>query len=415
MGKQVWHKTKYPGIRYRLHPTRKHGLGFDRYFQARYQKNGKRHEMALGWSSEGMTGERANGILSEFKEAQRLGEDQPINLKEKREMAEAARKQAERERQEQAEQEARESITFKKFFDDTYLPAVEGVRKVESVRKSREHVKNWLGPVVGSLPFHKIKPQHLEQVRANMLTAGRTARTIQYVMATFRTIWNKARNYGLVIEESPTKKIELPRVSNTRQRYLKQYEAEALLEALKKKSEQTYQISLLSLHTGMRFSEITGLRWSHIDLETRKIHIFNAKGDKDRTIPMTAGIVELFSGMPKGNGAQYIFPSRVGRRINKISKSFDLAVKDLGFNDNVTDPKLRFTFHCLRHTHASWMVESGTDLFLVQKQLGHSTPTVTQRYAHINDEQLEKASKAFEALLAQQPTDKKVIKLADRR
>lgn len=409
-----WIKCKSPGVRFREHPSRKHGVRPDRYYSIRYKLAGRDREEALGWASAGWSEQKAVEYLSELKKAQRTGEGEQT-LSEKRAKACEERKLAEQERQKQAEQEARDSITFLEFFEESYLPAIEGIRKPESIRKTREHVKNWLGPVLGTLPLQKIKPLHLEKVRSTLVKAGRSPRTVQYVMASFRTVWNKARNHGLVVEESPTKRIEHLRVSNTRQRYLKRFEAEALLQAVRQRSEQTYQISLLSLHTGMRFSEITGLTWSHIDFDARKIHILNAKGDKDRSVPMTREVFAVLDGLPKGGGNEYVFPSRSNGRIGKISKSFDLAVRELGLNDNITDPKLRFTFHCLRHTHASWMIESGTDLFLVQKQLGHSTPVVTQRYAHISDAQLEEASKAFEALLEKPRSKKNVVMLADRK
>jgi len=200
-------------------------------------------------------------------------------------------------------------------------------------------------------------------------------------------------------------------VSNTRQRYLKQYEADALLAELKARSPQTHDLSLLSLHTGMRFSEITGLTWGCIDLEAKRIHVLNAKGDKDRTLPMTEAAFSLLAGLRKGRADELVFPSRTGGRIYHVSKSFDDAVKALGLNEHVTDPKHRFTFHCLRHSHASWLIETGADLYLVQKLLGHSTPVVTQRYSHVADEQLAEAVKRMEAGLERKQRKGKVVSL----
>ncbi|MCT4628009.1 hypothetical protein [Halodesulfovibrio sp.] len=53
MAKFKWNSTSIRGIRYREHPTRKHGVKKDRYFAICYQKDGKRREAALGWASEG--------------------------------------------------------------------------------------------------------------------------------------------------------------------------------------------------------------------------------------------------------------------------------------------------------------------------------------------------------------------------
>ncbi len=48
-----WKSTKFTGVRYREHPTRKHGIQKDKYYAVRYQKNGKRKEEGLGWASQG--------------------------------------------------------------------------------------------------------------------------------------------------------------------------------------------------------------------------------------------------------------------------------------------------------------------------------------------------------------------------
>ncbi len=50
-----WNSTKYPGVRYREHKSRKHGIRPDQYFAIRYQKDGKRKEEGVGWASEGWT------------------------------------------------------------------------------------------------------------------------------------------------------------------------------------------------------------------------------------------------------------------------------------------------------------------------------------------------------------------------
>ena len=52
--------------------------------------------------------------------------------------------------------------------------------------------------------------------------------------------------------------------------------------------------------------------------------------------------------------------------------------------------------HSLRHTHASWLVQAGTDLFTVQKQLGHTTATMTQRYSHLHENHFKAVTKVFD-------------------
>ena len=105
-----WKSTKIPGVRYREHPNRKHGLKPDRYFTIRYQREGIRKEEGLGWASEGWTIEKASITLAELKKGHITGEG-PSRLEEKREKAKIIKDQ-ERVEKERTE---REAITFSHF------------------------------------------------------------------------------------------------------------------------------------------------------------------------------------------------------------------------------------------------------------------------------------------------------------
>src|SRR4030042_2681182 len=104
-----WHSTEFEGVRYRNHPTRKHGVVNDRYFSIRYRVDGKRIEEALGWASKGWTAKKAALELAALQEAYRKGTGEPVTLREKREAA-----RVDRERQE------KEGGTFGDYFKDTF-------------------------------------------------------------------------------------------------------------------------------------------------------------------------------------------------------------------------------------------------------------------------------------------------------
>jgi site-specific recombinase XerD len=100
-----------------------------------------------------------------------------------------------------------------------------------------------------------------------------------------------------------------------------------------------------------------------------------------------------------GNGKNkndLIFKDRNGKRIVEVSQSFDRAVKDLKLNEGVTDWRQKLVFHSLRHSYASWLVESGTDLYTVSKLIGHSTLKMTERYSHLGQNTLQNAVKNLE-------------------
>lgn len=81
-----WYQSKYKGVRYREHPTRKHGIVPDKYFTIRYKVNGKAYEEKLDWASEGITAEKAFKIRCEIMEQHTLGKELET-LKDKRKKA----------------------------------------------------------------------------------------------------------------------------------------------------------------------------------------------------------------------------------------------------------------------------------------------------------------------------------------
>jgi hypothetical protein len=126
--------TVRPGIRCRLHDTRKHGVGLDRYWIIYFRYGGKNYEEGLGWSSQGWTEKKAAGVLAELQENQRRGE-RPFTLREKREMDQA--EQADREEEE--EQSQREKISFGQFWKDVYYPAAQTTKRPETLRRENQH------------------------------------------------------------------------------------------------------------------------------------------------------------------------------------------------------------------------------------------------------------------------------------
>ena len=100
MPKIKWYKATFPGVRYRVHPTRKQGVNADRYFTIRYRLDGKGREEGLGWASQGMTARKAASCLSKLIEAQRTGNG-----------AQTLAEQREQRRIERA-QEERDALTF---------------------------------------------------------------------------------------------------------------------------------------------------------------------------------------------------------------------------------------------------------------------------------------------------------------
>ena len=402
-----WHKTSYPGVRYREHSTRKHGIGKDRYFAIRYRLGGVLKEEALGWASEGWTAERASLERAQLRKAHKTGEG-AISLQEKRDLEQARREQ---EILDQARME-KENISFSLFFNDNYIPIAQLNKKSGTCKKEAGLCNKWLMPTIGGLPLRDISPLSLERVKKRLITAGKSPKTIRHVFAIVRQTWNLAKREGYVSSESPTKQVKLPKIDNERQRFLNHEEADRLLSNIKGRSQRLYEICLVSLHCGLRAGEIFKLTWADVDLDRKILMLRGTKSGKSRVAFMTEEVSALLGAKSSGKPSDLVFTSTSGKQISSVSNAFDRAVKKIGLNDDITDPKQRVCFHSLRHTFASWHVESGTGLYVVQKLLGHSNFKMTERYSHLGENTLQAAVKNFETAISNNKGElSKLVKL----
>jgi integrase len=393
MNQLKWHKTGTKGIRYRQHPTRKHGKKFDIYYAIRYQENGVRIEEGLGWASEtGITLDKAIAELSKLREAAVKGEG-PVRLAEKREI-EDSRKADQQEAQERIE---KESITFGDFMTKTYLPQSKLDKKERTYTIEEMLYRLHLAGTIGALPFGKISAFHLERIKKNMADEKKSDRTIQYVLQLTRQAFNTARKLGVYAGESPTNAVKWPRLDNMKLRYLSIAEAETLLAALATKSQNLHDVALLSLHCGLRFGEISALTWSCVNSDAGTLAILNAKTGS-RIAYLTEKAKVMLKNRKQGKPDELIFPKRSGKdgTMAQASKVFADTVKELGLNEGITDRKQKVTFHTLRHSFATHLYESTHDLYLTQRSLGHATGTMTARYAKMSESRLREGAAALE-------------------
>jgi len=91
-----------------------------------------------------------------------------------------------------------------------------------------------------------------------------------------------------------------------------------------------------------------------------------------------------------------IFPTKNNGKMTGVTNSFEKAVKKLGLNKDITDPRDKVVFHTLRHTFASWLVQAGTPLYTVKELLGHKSIAMTERYSHLAENTMREAVKKLE-------------------
>ena len=181
--------------------------------------------------------------------------------------------------------------------------------------------------------------------------------------------------------------VQKPTVNNIKTEDLTREQLARLLDAIDKDSNrQVADLMKLALFTGMRRGELFKLRWENIDFERGFINIRNPKGGSDQVIPMNEAGRDLLK-LHEKTKSPYVFPGRGGGKRVTAQMVVNRIKKEAGL------PKDFRPLHGLRHVYTSMLASSGqVDMYTLQKLLTHKSPLMTQRYAHLRDETLKKAS-----------------------
>ncbi len=386
----TWTTTKTPGIRYRLHKSRRNGVQFDKYFAIRFYVDGKRIEQGLGWNSEGWTEKKAAAVLAELKANITLGTG-PRTLQEKRK---EQRDELEEKRREE-EKDRIKNISFHEVWTTSYFPFIEANRRSQRAIDTEEILyRLWIRPVIGDLPLAKVAAiPHIETLKKNMKAAQKSARTIRYALDVIRQVYNHADHKNIYRGRNPAagKQVKRPREDNRRNRFLTSEESDLLLKTLRPKSADTHDMTLLSLRAGLRFGEITTLKWGDVDVFTGEGILKDTKSGKNRPIFLTDDVKLMLARRRPGNvkPGDLVFPDQNGAQIKKISKTFGRTLDALGLNQGVVDPRDKVVFHTLRRTFATWLLQQGTNIYYIQKLLGHADISTTTRYLDADAEAMK--------------------------
>jgi integrase len=267
---------------------------------------------------------------------------------------------------------------------EKYLSFVGHQRGVATKHIHFAHFKR----VWGNPPIHTLTVEVLDQYRALRLGEKVGPATINREMATLKHALSKAVEWKLLrkaLREELTaiKKYQEP---SGRLRYLSgQPEADRLLSCCE---DLLKPIVLTALHTGMRKEEILSLTWDAVDMTHGFIRLNQTKNGTARALPFNETLWTLFSGLKNRQDMAFVFHDALGRRYNDIRHPFDRACEQAGMTN--------FHFHDLRHTFASWLIMRGVPLATVSNLLGHTSPTMTLRYAHLSPKHLTSAVRVLD-------------------
>jgi integrase len=364
------HKTSYPGVFYR-EAERIGGPGLEKVYYIVFKKAGKVLEEKVGRQfADDMTPARAAKIRGERIEGKR-----------------PSRKEAREAR------EAEKRATANRWTIDRLWQEYTGHRQIKGLAQDRSRFEKYIKPLWGDKEPKEIQPLEVDRLRLRILK-DKAPQTAKLTLALLRRIVSFGVRRQLCGPLSFH--LEMPKVNNLRTEDLTPDQLEALLKAIGSDPNlQAANFMKMALFTGMRRGELFKLQWQDVDFHQGFIHIRSPKGGQDMKIPLNQAARDLLAAHPR-TGSPFVFPGRGGNQRTDINKQVTRIKKAAGL------PKDFRALHGLRHVYASMLASSGqVDLYHLQRLLCHKSAAMTQRYAHLRDEALRRASNLAGEIITQ--------------
>lgn len=244
-----------------------------------------------------------------------------------------------------------------------------------SLEDAKMHLR-WLHVHLYDMCLDTIDRDVLDQITKQRLEDGVSNATVNRLLEVVRAILRRARDDWQWLNRTPSVRM-LPEAKR-RIRWLTREEADRLLQAL---PAHLAAMARFSLATGLREKNVTRLEWSQVDLARRMawVHPDQSKARKPIAVPLNREAVLVLRG-EQGKHSLWVFTYR-GQPVNKANtRAWRRALNRAGIED--------FRWHDLRHTWASWHVQNGTPLHVLQELGGWSCYSMVQRYAHLSAQHL---------------------------
>ncbi|MCZ4271980.1 site-specific integrase [Maritalea porphyrae] len=281
---------------------------------------------------------------------------------------------------------------FDTFFAERYLPFVKGYKR--SWKSDESLYRNHIAPVFGRQRMDAVTTADISKFHHGLCALGYAPGSANRVLILLRYMYNLAAKWQVAgLEKNPSAGVELFRLNNEKQRFLTMDEVNQLFVEIRRSPNRALEpiVSLLLL-TGARKREVLDAQWADFDFNNRIWIIPITKSGKARKMPLSDEAIELLCGLKSKGKSVYLFPNpETAKPFRTIFYAWDTARKRAGLAD--------VRMHDLRHSFASFLVNSGRSLYEVQRLLGHAHIKTTERYAHLSDETLSSAVNVVGSIL----------------
>jgi integrase/recombinase XerD len=282
------------------------------------------------------------------------------------------------------------------------LPSKEGFEQLnkfknhlKSKRYSENTIKTYLDALRSFFVFNNQKPiseisnedfilYNNQYILKNKLSSSYQNQIVNAIKLYFKTIQEK--NIDL-------EKVHRPRRAKLLPNVLSKEEIKAILEA---HSNIKHKAMLSMIYScGLRRSELLNLKPTDIDSKRNIVVIKQSKGKKDRITPLSPKILELLREYYKVfKPTKYLFEGQETGTIYS-EQSLQSVLKQALQKAKINKP---VTLHWLRHSYATHLLESGTDLRYIQELLGHNSSKTTEIYTHVSTKSIQQIKSPFDDL-----------------
>jgi integrase len=364
MPRKTRFKTNYAGVYYiEVEGAR----GPEKVYYIQYRRNGKLIEEKAGSQFKNdMTPARAAGVR-----AARIDGREPTNAE--RRAAKKAAKEAEAGR-----------CTLVKLWESYKKQKPDS----KGLRTDASRFSKYLQPTLGHKEPQEIAPLDVDRIRLKA-SKGHADQTVKHILVLLKRIVQYGVDKNLC---TPLPfKVKPPKVDNEKTEFLSGAEVAHVLKTLNSwPDRQAADMLLLAMLTGLRRGELYKLEWNDIDIHRGFIYIRDPKGGKSQHVPLNAAAANLLLKNHPRISDIFVFSHADGRPFTDTAHNYR-QLKEL--RAALKLPEGFRPLHGLRHHYASALASSGqVDLYTLQKLLAHKSPLMTQRYAHLRDEALRRAS-----------------------
>jgi integrase len=320
-------------------------------------------------------------------------------------------------------------VTVDQFLTDTWLPVVRHDLAPSTFASYRGMVANRLVPHLGGVKLQDLGPGHIAKAYDALREDGANKRgkaekplsetSIEHTHRTLHAALSYAVSQGL-IARNPADGVRKPKRIQTEMEAWSRTEVTQFLNSVA--SDRLAPLWRVATHTGLRRSELLGLRWEDIDLQAARLSVrrkrvavgyrmvegLGGKTDRStRVVDLDKTTVDTLRRWRKtqteerlawgpaweATGQVFTREDGLGLHADQVAGAFARAVKAAGV------PAIRF--HDLRHTHASLLLQAGVPVKVVSERLGHASPAFTMStYQHVLPGMQAEAARTFAALLA---------------